>query len=368
MSTRRRLAAAALIAGAALVAVLLVATPWQGDGGERPPGFVYRDGSRLYLDGEPYRFVGVNMPWPNNRQPGGCGPPVTVAPLEKALDRVSRSVNAARVWFFQSQATVDGARDWTAFDETLRAIAERDLKVIVTLADQAGSCADPGGFKDIDWYESGYANAVSPGFPQTYRDYVRDVVARYADRPEVLAWQLINEASVDTPGVGCADERAAAEILRRWTDDMAGLVRAIDPNHLISLGTGLQGGCGYAVDDDPTRSSYRYVHASPEVDLCEYHDYNVAEVPLFVLQQQEMDTCADLGKAFFVGEIGIPSADPRRPELLDAKLAAQFGHENPSQGALVWHLGGPAVGMCDQYCLGARDPVLDVLERYRDGD
>lgn len=367
MSARRRLAFAVAVIVALLLPVLLATSPWNRDKEERPAGFVYRDGSRLYLDEEPYRFVGVNLPWPNNRQPGGCGPPVTVAPLERALERVRRSANAVRVWFFQSQATIGGVRDWTAFDQTLRAIAERDLKVIVTLADQGGTCADAGGFKYIDWYEHGYADEVAPGFPQTYRDYVADVVARYAPHPEILAWQLINEASVAAPEVGCGDEGEAAAVLRRWTDDMAGLVRSIDPDHLISLGTGLQGSCGYAVSDDPASSSYRYVHASPEVDLCEYHDYNVPAVPLFELQRREMDTCADLGKAFFVGELGIPSADPERPELLDAKLAAQFDYVNPSQGALVWHLGSKEVGMCDQYCFGARDPALDVLARYRTG-
>ena len=58
------------------------------------------------------------------------------------------------------------------------------------------------------------------------------------------------------------------------------------------------------------------------------------------------------------------------PVQRPARLLLEAGwgvhdYANPSQGALVWHLGSTEVGMCDQYCLGARDPALDVLAPYR---
>lgn len=359
------------VATVVVLAIALLGMFWVPSGLTRhssgsPPQFVYRDGNRLYLDGDPYRFAGVNIYWANNRQPVGCGPAVSASQLGTSLDAIRGSANAVRAWFFQSQATVDGVRDWTAFDQTLDALASRGMKVVVTLANQHGVCGDPpGGEKDIEWYRNGYASEVPTGFPQTYRDYVRDVVARYADRPEILAWQLMNEASAFTAGIGCPDEAAAAGVLRAWTDDMGGLIRSIDPHHLISVGTGLQGACGTQVTGDPLHSSYRYVHQSPHIDLCEYHDYNVPTTPLFILQRWEMDTCGTLGKAFFVGELGILRGNPDRAALIEPKLEAQFGYApEPAQGVLIWSFGSRRVALCRRYCVEIGDPVLDVLARF----
>ena len=356
--------AAALVAVVALAWALLPADKPSDEPPAAPPGFVDRKGNRLYLDGRPYRFVGVNLYWANNLRDVGCGPAIDDATLDRALDRLSGSSNAIRAFFFQSQATVNGVRDWTAFDQTLRAVAAHGMKVIVTLANQNGACGDPpaGLQKDRGWYESGY-RAVPPGFPQSYRDYVRDVVTRYRNRPEILGWQLTNEANIITPVHGCPDDADAARVLRGWADDVAGLIKSIDPNHLISLGTGLSGSCGIAVTDDPTNNNYRYVHAGPNIDLCEYHDYHLPTEALPGPQVLQMNTCADLHKPFFVGELGIEASYPNRPDLLTAKLDAQFEYPTgPSQGALVWTFGEPP--LCDQYCVGSGDPVLDVLGRY----
>ncbi len=357
--------AIALVLALMVGVLVVVVAPFGVRTDGRPASFVYRTGNRLYLDGHSYRFTGVNIPWANDRHPGGCAIPVTQRTLGRVLDRINGHIDAVRVFFFQSQATLAGQRDWTAFDQTLHAIARRGLKVIVTLGEQNGSCGDPGGVKDITWYQHGYADLVSPGYPQTYRDYVRDVVTRYRDNPEILAWQLINEASIVSPPGICADEAAAARILRSWADDVAAMIRSIDPYHLISLGTGLQGGCGYAVTGDPSSNDYAYVHAGPDIDLCEYHDYNAVADPLPEAERQEMDACAALDKPLFVGEVGIPSSDPNRPALLGAKLGAQFKYaREPLQGALVWELGSAKVGMCDQFCATLGDPLLGVLGRF----
>jgi len=82
---------------------------------------------------------------------------------------------------------------------------------------------------------------------------------------------MINEASV-VQADGTCNESAGASALRAWADDVAGVIRSVDPNHLISLGTGLQGGCGYQVTSNPSSNDYGYVHAGPNIDLCEYRD------------------------------------------------------------------------------------------------
>jgi exo-beta-1,3-glucanase (GH17 family) len=75
------------------------------------------------------------------------------------------------------------------------------------------------------------------------------------------------------------------------------------------------------------------VHAGPNIDLCEYHDYAQAYNALPSAEQEEMDTCQADGKAFFVGETGIPSSDPNRKSEFSAKFAAQFGYSKSQRRA-----------------------------------
>jgi mannan endo-1,4-beta-mannosidase len=321
-----------------------------------PAGFVYASGNRLLLNGAAYRFKGLNVYRANNRGES-CGDNGSME-LGTSLDTIGRSANAMRAWFFQDMVTTNGVRSWTPFDQTLTSLSRKGVKVIATFTDYWGACQDVPANKDYAWFTDGYKRNIFPGTTQTYRDFVHDTVARYAHNPTILAWQLINEGQV----AGCPSESEGAQALRRFADDMGGVIKSIDPNHLISLGTGIQGGCGFQVSDTPTRNDYYYVHASPPIGLCEYHDYDQVAAPLPVQEQQEMESCKALNKPFFVGEIGIPESDRSRPAELTAKLDEQFGYSNePARGILVWQWG---VSVCDSFCVRIGDPVLSVLKNY----
>ena len=80
--------------------------------------------------------------------------------------------------------------------------------------------------------------------------------------------------------------------LRRRT--CSSIIRSFDPNHLISLGTLGGGQCGAQGDD------YQTVMSVPTLDLCEYHDYQPAElVPgdQFNGLQRRIDQCNALRQA-----------------------------------------------------------------------
>jgi hypothetical protein len=273
-----------------------------------------------------------------------------------------------RTWFFQSQATRDGVRDWSAFDHVLSRARKRGFKVVATLVNQWGECEGwdsyTEGYKTESWYQTGYRTLPSsPGMPATYRAWVSEVVARYRDNPEILAWQLVNEAEAKTAYDGsCSD--TAATTLRSFAADMAALVKSIDPNHLLSLGTIGSGQCGAAGDE------YKALHSVPGIDLCEYHDYQAGAMPgdewngLPVRLRQ----CGELQKPLFVGEVGIKTSDVgsqlRRAGLLASKLDAQF--RAGVVGVLAWnwrdepHGGSSPFG----YEIGPGDPALAVLGAY----
>ena len=165
--------------------------------------FVTRSGTRLLLEGRPYRFTGLNIYNANSIDncwytlgTGGSG-------LGTSLLQMGPGVEAYRAWFFQYQATSNGERDWSAFDHALEVAANRGFRVVATLVNQWGQCEGWGdyaaGYKTESWYRTGYKTLPSsPGMPATYRDWVAKVVKRYRDHPAILSWQLVNEAEAKT--------------------------------------------------------------------------------------------------------------------------------------------------------------------------
>jgi len=197
---------------------------------------------------------------------------------------------------------------------------------------------------------------------KTYKEWVREVVTRYRDNPTILAWQLVNEASAETGHGGPCSSTASAS-LTNFTADMGKLVKSIDPNHLLSLGTIGSGQCG-------TRGAeYLNVHAVPQIDLCEYHDY---DDPLPVPGDQwngmrrRLNQCRQLNKPLFVGELGVPPSKvggtlAERGRIVQKKVEAQMSAGVVGIMAWVWRLGEEGGSSLQGFEIGPDDPVLKVL-------
>jgi mannan endo-1,4-beta-mannosidase len=331
-----------------------------------PAGFVSRAGTQLLMNGSPYRFTGFNIY--NANSVNNCWYTLgSGSALDSSLADIGAGKEAFRAWFFQKQATRDGVRDWTAFDHTLEVARSRGVKVIATLGNQWWHCegwpTESEGYKTESWYQSGYSTLPgSPGMPATYRTWVAEIVARYRDNPTILAWQLVNEAEDKTTYGGSCSSTAPAT-LKAFAADMGSLVKSIDPNHLVNLGTMGSGQCGAA------GSSYQDVHSVPGIDLCEYHDYALTAMPgdQWNGMARRLSQCNELGKPLFVGELGIRTSfvgtELARAGLLASKLSTQFAAG--IVGALVWTWrngvnGGSGAG----YEVGPSDPALGVLGAY----
>jgi mannan endo-1,4-beta-mannosidase len=327
-------------------------------------GFVHRAGTGLTLDGRPYRFTGFNIYNANSRDNCWFSLGYSDGALATGLDALGPGHEAFRAWFFQGLATTDGRRDWTAFDQTLAAARAHGMKVVVTLADQWGNCDSgtglPAVYKNEAWYVTGYRTAVTPGNLRPYRGWVAEIVKRYRNDPTILAWQMINEAEVKPSSTASCSSNAAS-ILRAWAADVGGLIKSLDPNHLVSLGTIGSGQCGSSYTDFGT------LHALPVIDLCEVHDYAPGAMPgdqwnglAFRLAQ-----CAALGKPLFVGETGLKDLSlVDRAAAFDAKFATQFGAG--VVGELVWDLRDDAHGGSSTTGFEASpaDPLVALFGRY----
>ena len=325
-----------------------------------PPvnGFVGRNGTDLVLNGAPYRFTGFNIYNANSRW--NCWYQMADGRFGGALSGIGGGQEAVRVWFFQRLATSNGVRDWAAFDATLAAARTAGVRVIATLADHWGACENSG-TKTEAWYTTGYSSTVFAGDIATYREFVREVVTRYGNDPTVLMWQLVNEAETPRAGGGCA----AANVLYNFAADMGSVVKSSDPNHLLSLGTIGSGQCGAAGDD------YQYVHSVSQIDVCEYHDYGQATVPMPGDQwnglSRRLTQCAALGKPLFVGEMGIHideagGSQATRAAYLDSKFRAQLGAG--VDGIVLWNWNDAGTDPLTHYDIGPSDPAIGVVRGY----
>ncbi|HUQ85294.1 MAG TPA: Ig-like domain-containing protein [Candidatus Limnocylindrales bacterium] len=354
-----------------------------------PPDFVGRSGRTLVLNGQPYKFTGLNI-YNANSNGNNCWYNLASGTgLDTALNDIdtgaSGKAKVFRAWFFQHMSTNNGVRDWTAFDHTLSVAKAHGYKVIATLGNQWADCDGPWtsyavGYKAEQWYATDYktTKGTAPGLPQTYRDYVVAVVNRYKNDPTILFWQLINEAEDKARFNDSTCSSTAMITLRAFADDMGSIVKSNDPNHLLSIGTIGSGQCG-AVNTD-----YQDLHASPNIDLCEYHDYGKTTEPIPGDQwngfQMRINQCNALNKPLFIGEVGIGTDEQvvngnlqTRANYFDQKLSTQFGAG--IAGGLIWdwrngayggsstRLYNPTAGV-QGYEVGPGDPALAILGKY----
>jgi hypothetical protein len=321
--------------------------------------FVTRQGTQLMVESQPYRFTGVNIYNANSN--GDCSYAFDSSSLATSLNAINPSGGVIRAWFFQQLATPNGVRDWTAFDRTLSQARSHGFRLIATLIDQWGDCGSrtPGfGYKDENWYESGYMH-VDPIGTESYRSWAAETASRYAADPTILAWELVNEPEVKPVKDGSCSTNAA-DILRSFAADVSAVIKGVDPNHLVSLGTGGGGQCGAQGDD------YGYVHSPNTIDLCSYHDYTPNSVmpgDQFNGLQNRINQCTSLGKPVFIGEMGLRPVDvgdtlAAREQAFHLKFAAQMAAG--VVGELMWAWNKDASTL-NNFDIRPGDPALTVL-------
>ncbi len=305
--------------------------------------FVTVQGQELRLEGKPYRFIGLNRYNLITPKGGGCGASFPDRDLERWFNEVGKiGVNVVRFWLFESVTKDNFAR----FDRLLELSAANSMKVIPVFDDRWASCspvdeqkyAREDGSKNGLWYQEGYQKA--------YKPYVESVVKHYYNNPNVLMWQLMNEAaSTDTLA------------LRNFAQDMSTSIRILDQNHLISLGT--TGNDEDGVDAE----SYRVLHRDPNISLLEYHDYNEPKNPVPNALAERFNDAKFLNKPLFMGEAGMKvdhrMTPERRAELFRAKIDAFFGRGGA--GYIIWS--GPNVRQKKSvsYGFALSDPLVSII-------
>jgi mannan endo-1,4-beta-mannosidase len=224
--------------------------------------FIRREGKHFVRSGRPWRHTGANawyLAWLGNDPR-----------LGRELDRLkAMGVTNVRLLagaeegplhasvspgFVNREGQLNTAL-LTGLDHAMAELARRDMTAVLYLTN---NWEWSGGMMTRLWYQTGrYIDndaGTFPAFPDAGADfyanqaatagfynYVRTLVGRvnsvtgvaYRDDPTLMAWQLCNEPR---PGVSPAVMARVLPSYYAWIDTSAALIRALDPNHMVSLG------------------------------------------------------------------------------------------------------------------------------------
>jgi hypothetical protein len=305
--------------------------------------FVRRVERSFFLNGDPFRFVGVSS-WAllDLNKCTMIKPEDRAAWTESAYDQLvpSRS-KVARLFAFQSSLGPAG-NDFTLFDASVADARRAGIRLQLVLEHGEGGCSE-GGHRDAAWYAGGY-QSPDAGYALSYRDYSEALARRYRDEPTVLGYVLMQ-------GLGGADTTA----LSSFVTDIGQLLHGVAPSQLVSLDL------KWDPTNDEGGTSYRALQDLPVVDLVDLDDYSF-EQTLQPLDPILLNTLAEIDKPAVVGE-GAFLLDGTS----DAALAqrAQKARERTAQwrqwglsGALFWAYQPGWAITSEEFDAREADPIL----------
>lgn len=196
-----------------------------------------------------------------------------------------------------------------------------------------------------------------------FANHVRAIVGRtnsvtgrpYAESPAIMSWQIGNEPR--------AFSEANKTLLLKWLKESSELIKSIDPNHLVSVGSEGSHGCETDIN------LWADIHALPTIDYGTIHiwPYNwswarenslIADVDSAIIKAnayiaRHAAIADSLGIPLVLEEFGYPrdemsltpgSATEGRDAFYRA-MAEQCGADRPLAGVNVWGWGGLATPM-----------------------
>lgn len=378
-------------------------------------GFVTREGTQFMLDGKPFKFVGFNLfdaantYFPDQNKVGYSCPRdngwwtniFTEQDLDTAMQFMKANGGATVLRFWAFQRYTNGGTDWSGIDKVIRVAKKNGFKLLPVLEDGPGYCTYPepqGNAKwklgGDTWYSTGYKQ-LQGNYKLTYPDFVKAIVTRYKDEPAILGWAMMNEADTSLRVNG-------KSVLVGFATDIGNLIKANDPNHLVTVGTQSNGASGASGAD------FNDVYGIPTVDFTELHDWpywaggdyfplpgssdgkTLPDVnsPDCTKTYQAKLACSiansikTIKKPVIIGEVGVRAkqdtfTDPvtaealdvvkqrlRRANIIDAKMKAFF--DNGGAGYVIWQWNKVIDGEGYDVLHQTSDPILPVMKKYAD--
>jgi hypothetical protein len=303
--------------------------------------YVRRGERSFFLNGAPFRFVGVST-WAlvEATQCTTFKPEDRDAWMQRAFDElVPSGAKVARVSAFQSSAGLDGA-DFSVFDTAVRFARRAGVRLQFVLDHAQGNCS-VGGRRESSWYASGY-EGLDGNHTRSYRDFSEALADHYRFEPTVLGYVLLQ-------GLGGADTTT----LTNFATNMGKVLHGAAPNQLMSLDLTWEGA--------DSAANYRALQELSAVDLIDVDDYQFQD-SLEPLDPVLLETLASIDKPAVVGEGAFlldgndGAALARRAQKAQERLAnwKQWGFS----GALLWAYQPGWSSVSEEFDARPADPLL----------
>ena len=218
--------------------------------------------------------------------------------IDQALQEcLTYGLNSVRTWATGTSGEGNGVYSlWRSnpqeffkrFDEFIQLCKDKNIFLVITL-----------GVAEFFTRGGGNLGDGASGSYAIYRDWVTQICGRYKNEPQILLWEVLNEYEYSGQPAG---------LVRNLNERASNDIRSVDPNHLISTGSG---NCGY--DDAFWDSS----NGAAGIDIASIHIYSDEvenmlswktgwpsyELVRGFLRNWE-ERASGLGKAILFGELG----------------------------------------------------------------
>lgn len=270
------------------------------------------------------------------------------------------------------QAIVD--RSYELFDNYIALAHEYDQKLVLSLADHWNY------FGNLDSYGSPhYGNAASIA---KFKAFITEILQHrnpltgytYAEDPAIMMWELANEPRCSN---GCNEA-----IFKAWAKEVSEHIRALAPNHLISIGA------ESSFDNNGTGDDFAFIKAVNDletIDAVSAHLYptwwNMTDAETLGNFDQLAEVGRALNKPTYIGEFSWPIASAASVATDLAKRTSIFAdwyekaeeHKDVIGGMLSWQLSGlewgngnTPLGGC-QWCSGPYGEPTHAWTANNDG-
>lgn len=312
--------------------------------------FVQRDGTRLTLGGQTFRFAGPNIEWLGLEYYGPFSPMGARYPSQFEIDDALDTAKAMGASVIRSQTMGDGIGDpltieptvgqfnpeaFQHLDYVLKAAHDRGLRLIITLVGDDAYAPNSGAGEYYD--DPATANIATfftdPELIARFEEHISALLNHknsltgiaYKDDPTILAWQNCNELAIQAEYTGTLNVADVAN----WVDVIGYYIKAIDKNHLYEDNSGLLG-LGSDVDTKTTDiiTTEYYPHWSKVFN---------APPPTAATFQKDAALVTGYGKVYYVTEFGWDDTDWATPADLE-KILTTFKNDPNISGDLYWAL------------------------------
>jgi len=303
--------------------------------------FVRVQGTEFVLQGQTFRFIGVNL-----RGLIHYGDRNTLSHSEEAdrMEQLTKAneMGARVVRVFLPSEHAETATIITRLEQVLGLIRSHfpHMRLIIALTnfydDNPFKVRDDHVYYTLKPKESDRYKLLTPawfeggdrrGFEEHYKPFVTEVIKRFRDKPEIMAWEPGNEMKVDDN----------PELFLRFMLGMTRYIKRLTPNHLVTTGI-TSTRVAYMA---PHPNLQRQLYGDPSIDFITNHAYNGTN------EEDDSGLAQMLGKPLLIEEAGFDAGravdvkylspcvrDGRRVDCVKADMQKWFGRG--ARGYMQW--------------------------------